>query len=299
MYSETYRETKTSNSSRWFMFMLLSLFFFLVLISLTTCRLLPKVTVIETYENDPSVVEEQGGVEKVGNGGGEPEPGEKVTIGDLVMKPNGDKAVAATKKKDPKGKDKVVKQKSDLDGEYYYVSASLPDRKRAANMLSEVNRKAQTLLQAIDEQLDGNKRIKADDENGKTKDITDDLRRLVRKHYKKTVPMAEYHNPKDRTVGSNSDKGMLIEVCLRNKYNTNEWNPENTLYRVIVHELTHSSEDEYRGDGDAAHGPDFRRIMSYLLKVSENLGLYSCKEYKSSKRVYCGLGLTEVDLDCY
>ena len=51
----------------------------------------------------------------------EPAVGEEVTLGDVVVKKNGEKALKASEEEDPGGKDKVVKQKSDVDGEYYYV----------------------------------------------------------------------------------------------------------------------------------------------------------------------------------
>ena len=219
----------------------------------------------------------------------EPAVGEEVTLGDVVVKKNGEKALKASEEEDPGGKDKVVKQKSDVDGEYYYVSASLGDKKKAANKLAEIHRRAQYLLHAIDGKLDGSSRIKAKD----GVDITDNMRKLVKAHYKKPTPFAEYYNPHDKTVGSNSDKGMLIEVCLRNKYKPSEWNADNTLFRVHVHELAHSADHHFRGDGDAAHGPEFFRLHNYLLGVAEDLGIYSCSEYKKSGGSFCGLMLTE------
>ena len=183
----------------------------------------------------------------------------------------------------------MVKQRSAIDNEYYYVSATLGDKGRAADKLAEIHRRAQHLLQGVDERLDGGKRIKGKD----GVDITDNMRKLVDAHYNKTIPFAEYYSPNDKTVGSNSDKGMLIEVCLRNKYKPTEWNADNTLFRVHVHEMAHSADHHFRGDGDEAHGPDFFRLHHYLLKVAEELGLYSCAEYKASKGAFCGLVLSE------
>lgn len=219
-------------------------------------------------------------------------PADAVTLGDVVVDIKGKPKVEITKEESPDGKDMVVKQRSDRDGEYYFVSASLPDKKRAADTLAEVHRRSQYLMQSLDEMLDGGAQVKASD----GVDLTDNINRLIDRHYQKKIPFAEYHNPHDKTVGSNSAKGTLIEMCLRNKYNTDEWNPVNTMFRVHVHELTHSADKEYREDGD--HGPVFNRIMNFLLQTSENLGIYSCKEYKESGRKYCGLVLTEEDHAC-
>lgn len=214
-----------------------------------------------------------------------------VTLGDVVNTSDGDKAIKASKEKDPSGKSQVVRVKSDIDGDYYYVAANLPDKVKAANKLAEVQRRSQYLLQSIDEQLDSNRRITAEDGT----DITDNMRKLVKKHYKKRIPFAEYNNPNpdDYTVGSNSEKGELIEMCLRSKFNSNDWNSDNTLFKVHVHELAHSADHHYREDHH--HGPEFERLNNYLLKISQNLGIYSCSEYMKSGKKFCGLRLEE---DC-
>lgn len=188
-----------------------------------------------------------------------------------------------------KGQSKVVKVKSNKDGQMYFVASDLPNKSRAADKMAEVQRRSQYLLQSVSEQLDGNKRVKAADGT----DITDNMKQLVRRHYQKIIPFAEYHNPDDLTVGSNSDKGMMIEMCLRSKYDPNEWNSDNTLFRVHVHELAHSADFHFRGDGEDAHGPVFKRLHQHLLGIAENLGIYNCAEYKRSGRRLCGLVLGE------
>ena len=50
---------------------------------------------------------------------------------------------------------------------------------------------------------------------------------------------------------------------------------------------------EFRGDGEDAHGPVFKKLHQYLLGIAENLSLYSCAEYKKSGKRYCSLLLTE------
>jgi hypothetical protein len=190
---------------------------------------------------------------------------------------------------DGSGKSDVVQVKASSDRNHYFVAANLPHKGKAANKLAEVNRRAQYLLQALDEQLDGNKRIMS----GDGKDITESMKRIVKKHFNKPVPLAEYHNPDDLTVGSNSGKGQAIETCLRGKRDPSDWAPDNTLFRVHTHELAHSGDTEYRGDGEDAHGPVFKRIHMYLLTVAENLRLYNCAEYKKSGKMFCGVTLSE------
>ena len=215
---------------------------------------------------------------------------EAVTLGEVgVLANNGEKVLLASDKQDSTGKDKVVKQRSSNDYKYYYVSAVLGDKEKAANKLSELNRRVQYLLQTIDESLDGGRKVYSKDGT----DITSNMRMLVQKHYNKPLPVAEYNSSNDKTVGSNSDKGMLLEVCLRSKYDPKKWNSDNTLFRVMSHELAHSADPHWRGDGDHAHGPDFFRLQNHLLKVGGDIGVYSCSEYKKSGGWHCGLKLTE------
>jgi hypothetical protein len=175
------------------------------------------------------------------------------------------------------------------DGNFYMVAADLPDKEKAANKLAEIYRREQYLLQSIQESLQLNKRIIASD----GVDITDEMKRLVRKHYGKLTPFAEYHNPDDLTVGSNSNKGEMFEASLRDKRDTNKWNSDNTLFRVHTHELAHSADGQYRKDGMDGHGPVFKRLHQHLLGVAENLGIYNCAEYQRSGRKHSGLTLPE------
>lgn len=223
-----------------------------------------------------------------------PKENEKILLKEVVTKMNGKKKILVDDQNtETKGKDRVVKQRSDLDHKYYFVSAELPDRKKAANKLAEVYKRQQTLLQKIDENLSTQRKIIY-----RKTDITKNMRRLVKKHYQKESGFAEYHNPYDKTVGSNSDKGLLIEVCLRDKYKPSNFNRDNTIFRVNVHELAHSADKEFRGDGELAHGPFFYLLMDYLLNEAQHLGIYSCAEYKKSNREYCGLVLSEEDSFC-
>jgi hypothetical protein len=216
---------------------------------------------------------------------------EAVTLGDVVVTPLGPK-IEISKEDDPKGKSKVIRARSTTDNNFYLVSAELPDKVQAANFLAELHRRSQTLLQALEEMMDGGQRVVSDD----NVDLSLNFKRLVKKHFKKETGFAEYHNPKDRTVGANSAKGELVEICIRSKSNPAAWNSMNTAFRVHVHELAHSADNEFREDGD--HGPEFNRIMNRLLQIAENLGLYNCAEYKRSGRAFCGLTLTEEDSFC-
>lgn len=186
-------------------------------------------------------------------------------------------------------KSKIVGWTAGADNKVYYVASDLPGKAYAANLMAEITGRTQKLLHVISSQLSAHKRIKAKD----GVDITDNMKQLVRKHYKKPIPLAEYHNPRNKTIGRNNRKGELVELCLRSKFDSSEWNSVNTLFRVMCHELAHSADFEFRDRGEEAHGPVFKRLHQYLLSVSEANGMYSCAEYKRSGRKICGLKLGE------
>jgi hypothetical protein len=216
-----------------------------------------------------------------------------VVIGE-VQASDGTAEVQVSFAEEPDGKAKVTKQRSALDNKYYLVAATLPERERAADTLAELSRRSQHLVHAVQERLDTGRPVLAPD----GQDVTANMRRLVDKHAGKEMQIAEYHNPSDKTVGSNADKGVLIETCLRSKYDTSQWNSINTLTRVHVHELAHSADFHFRQDGEEAHGPDFYRLMNTLLKIAEQEGLYNCAEYTASNGAFCGLRLTENEVEC-
>ncbi len=186
------------------------------------------------------------------------------------------------------GKSAVVKRRAS-DNNLYYIAADSPDPARGAAMFADVQDRAQKVLHNVYRKAHNGQRIVA----GDGVDITDAMHRLLAKHHNKPLPLAEYHNPSDNTVGSNSDKGESFEICLRSKKDPNEWNLVNTLFRVLLHELAHSADAEYRADGEEKHGAVFKRLHMHLMGEAEELGLYSCAEYKASGGAFCGLKITE------
>ncbi|BCU09333.1 hypothetical protein [Sicyoidochytrium minutum DNA virus] len=204
---------------------------------------------------------------------------------------NGMKEVTTTQVPEEPGKSMVVKQFCDRDNEFYFVASDLPDRMSAARKLSEARRRTRVLIAEIQRRVNTGNVIKALD----GRDITDNMKKLTAAHSKYQSPFSEYHNPKDRTVGSNCDKGMLIEVCLRDKFNPTKWNTDNSIFRVLVHELAHSADHHMRDHGKDGHGPDFYRLQNYLLSVAQKLGIYSKEEHKRSGQRFCGLIFNEKD----
>lgn len=183
------------------------------------------------------------------------------------------------------GQSAVDPVRSRVDGRSYPVSRA-GEQQKAADLLGEASRRAHVLMDHI-------KRNKKSVVVSGGHDVTLAIDRLLDAHLGESLPLAEYDNPSEDIVGSNMDKGKSIEICLRSKDDATLFNPVNTVFRVLLHELAHSGDAVYRGDGDDRHGPVFRAIHTYLLSEAEKLGLYSCAEYDKSGHDFCGLRLTE------
>jgi hypothetical protein len=224
-------------------------------------------------------------------------PADEIVIGNVSLVEDGTGKATAVEivrnEEESGGKHKVVKQRSAVDNKHYFVSATLPDRERAADILAEVHRRSQAILHSVHERLAEGRPILAKD----GLDITANMQKLDAAHWSKDVPMGEYHAPLDKTVASNAEKGAMLEICLRSKFEPHAWNSLNSITRVYIHELAHSADFHFRGDGDAAHGPDFYRLMNFLLDIARDEGVYDCEEYKRSNGSFCGLKLTET-ADC-
>mmetsp|Transcript_18748 Transcript_18748/g.33252 ORF Transcript_18748/g.33252 Transcript_18748/m.33252 type:complete len:240 (-) Transcript_18748:790-1509(-) len=188
--------------------------------------------------------------------------------------------------KQKQAQSKVIKYRDAIDGKHYYVAHDLPDKETAARKLAEVHDRTHLLVSSIARDLDNGRRIVS--ETGR--DLTPNMLRLVKSHAstngEDSAIFAEYHNPSDRVVGSNRSKGGLIEICLRDKGDPTVWNSDNSIFRVHIHELSHSADSTH-----GSHGPEFKEIMRYLLMRAEGLQLYSSRQYPHEK--FCGLELRD------
>ena len=178
---------------------------------------------------------------------------------------------------------------SGVDDAKYYVAQGLTDESKVADRLADLSLVCVKVLNEIKKRLEKDGKIYAGDKE----DITKNMEKLLLKHYDKHLNLSEYHSPDDQIVGSSSNKGELIEICVRHKKDTSTFNSINTTRRVFLHELAHSADFEYRKDGMKAHGPVFKRLHMYLLSVAEDLDLYSCEDYQKTGGAFCGLRMDE------
>ncbi len=73
------------------------------------------------------------------------------------------------------------------------------------------------------------------------------------------------------SVGYNTNKGAEITICLDGSVNE--------IFHVLIHELTHSTVDEY------AHSPRFWKNYMELRDIALELGIY---EKITHKTAFCG-----------
>mmetsp|Transcript_7548 Transcript_7548/g.13445 ORF Transcript_7548/g.13445 Transcript_7548/m.13445 type:complete len:292 (+) Transcript_7548:95-970(+) len=218
--------------------------------------------------------------------------GEEVSIGKNVVEAGGTKAVSLVRKsmgEAKSGKARLLKKTADLDDQGYFVAAGVPGDEQAANHLAELQRRAMILIARIDDLVKEGKPLNSVD----GREVTENMKRILKKHLNRPLLLVELFQPGGTTVGANSGKGMLFELCLRK--NANDFDPVNSTMRVLVHEIAHSGDANYRKAGVDAHGPVFKSIQDFMLEVAEREGLYSCEEFSNGGRRICGLQLDEND----
>jgi len=117
-------------------------------------------------------------------------------------------------------------------------------------------------------------------ESGKVKEIREKYR-ILREHIKTTgheefdilrheIPLTMYHRTNGH-IGYNTNKGNEIGLCLDG--NTNE------IFHVLIHELAHSTVDDY------SHNKEYWANFKKLRDMCVQLGIY--KEIPN-KTQFCG-----------
>ena len=152
---------------------------------------------------------------------------------------------------------------SDVDGRRYLVK-SLPDKKKAADMLAKLNKKLQELIIEMTKSYPKDK----------------DVQRLK-----------DNYNPENLSEGTDEsnytsysvNKGEQIVFCLRSRDGKNNLVPFNVLTYVAVHELSHLMTKEI------GHPPEFWANFKRLLTIAVEKGIYKKTDYSSNPVKYCGL----------
>jgi len=157
--------------------------------------------------------------------------------------------------------------KSTLDNKDYMVR-KIPDKQRAADMLSKINRDLTKLVESV----------KVNERHG--------VEQL--KTYFDPNNITE-NGPNGRYKAYSVNKGEQLSLCLRNA-KTDEFLDMNIVMFVAIHELSHIMTEEI------GHTQKFWDNMKFLLEKAISLGIYRPVNYKDEPEDYCGLIINSTPL---
>jgi hypothetical protein len=154
-----------------------------------------------------------------------------------------------------------VSQPETLDG--------YPNEDKALLMLHSVNKKAQGLIQQLEQRYP-----------------TDEGIKLLVERYQPDRLYEGTPGADDFTY--TEDKGEKIVLCLRNA-KTKELHTENLVMFPLIHELAHLCDKEH----DPNHGDNFKKYFKILLDEATEMGIYLKENFERNPVEYCGLPITQ------
>lgn len=117
---------------------------------------------------------------------------------------------------------------------------------------------------------------------------SEDVQRIVNSLLDNYNPDAFYEND-PRYSGDTSytlNKGDSMYICLRKRTNPIEFEDEETVFFVMLHECAHIG--NYNGWG---HDDRFWTVFKFLLHEAVEAGIYKPIDYAAHPRTYCGLDI--------
>lgn len=159
---------------------------------------------------------------------------------------------------------------SNIDGQKYQVR-SLPDKQDAADLLANIRKKLDTIVEHF----------------GKVEPSDERVQRMIKNY-----------NPNKLSEGTDSakytsysiNKGEKIIFCLRSRDGKNELVDLNTMTFVALHELAHIA------TVSIGHTAEFWDNFRWILGEAINIGIYKDRDYKKSPQPYCGITITDSPL---
>lgn len=170
--------------------------------------------------------------------------------------------------------DNLVKTKSSIDNEYYWVRNN-NEKNKAANTLAMIKINMKKLVSYLQTNKD-----KFPENMSYIKDLVS-----------RTKKINIMETPQDDKYTSYTiNKGEKIVFCLRSKLLDNI-HDMNTLMYVVIHEMAHVGCPEY------GHTPLFKKIFKFLLEQSIVINIYKPVDYRIKPQNYCGMTINEYLLD--
>ena len=151
--------------------------------------------------------------------------------------------------------------------EKFHLVRDMPDKEKAAEMLAEIKRRLQLLINYCITNYPSNPDVQLMKKRFKTQNIQEtDL--------------------SDSGTSYTIDKGRELHLCLRNKDDA-KLHQINILMFVAIHELAHIKSTSY------GHNEEFGKNFTFLLKQAAKIGIYQPVDYSKNPVEFCGMDVTE------
>jgi len=166
----------------------------------------------------------------------------------------------------------LIKVKSSVDGLYYNVR-DMPDKQKAADLLANVRKKLQTLINTLRQRYPGKPQVIQ---------LNEKFEADPQRFYEAT--------PDSEHISYSVNKGDSIHLCLRQRDNEKEnLVDENVMVFVALHEMGHVITPVTA----KSHGPEFWNNFGWLLREAEAIDIYQYQDFKAHPVTYCGEKITD------
>jgi len=164
----------------------------------------------------------------------------------------------------------TVAVKSSVDGNTYQVR-DMPDKQEAADLLARVRQRMQKLYNYLIATYPEKLQVKQ-----------------LRQNFKPEPSRISESTPDAEHTSYSVNKGESVHLCLRQRQGNNEsLVKENVMTFVALHEMAHMITTTI------GHGPDFWNNFGWLLKISEEQGIYTYEDFAAHPVSYCGVKITD------
>lgn len=164
----------------------------------------------------------------------------------------------------------TVSVKSSVDGNTYQVR-DMPDKQEAADLLARVRQRMQKLYNYLIATYPEKLQVKQ-----------------LRQNFKPDPSRISESTPDAEHTSYSVNKGESVHLCLRQRQGNNEsLVKENVMTFVALHEMAHMITTTI------GHGPDFWNNFGWLLKISEEQGIYTYEDFSAHPVSYCGVKITD------
>jgi len=150
--------------------------------------------------------------------------------------------------------------------EEFHLVRDLPDKEQAAELMAEIKRRLEKLINYCVANFPENENVKIMSERFKPHNIQET-------------------SVTDSGTSYTIDKGKEMHLCLREKSNM-ELHNINILMFVAIHELAHVLSTSY------GHNSEFGENFIFLLEQSIKIGIYNSVDYSKNPEEFCGIDVT-------